>query len=266
MKPGAQIKAAWQYRHFIRNAIVAELRGKFARSRIGGLWLILHPLAMATIYAVVLSKVLGARLGGVDTPYAYAIYLIAGIAAWTLFSETVTRCLSVFIDYANVQKKIAFPRVALPSVVAGASMLNQIILVLVSIIIFWLLGVAPSPALLALPVPIIVTLLFGMGLGLFLSLFHIFNRDVGQVTGVVLGLWFWLTPIVYDAGILPESFAGVIAWNPMTSIVRAYQDILLYQQWPEFSTLLYPAGIAIVLLVLTLIGFRRAGADVVDAL
>ena len=45
--------------------------------------------------------------------------LMAGTLAWSLFQETVTRCLAVFIDNGNLLKKLSFPRICLPLVVAG---------------------------------------------------------------------------------------------------------------------------------------------------
>ena len=77
----------WRYRHFVHSSIRAEFLGRFARSKLGALWMILNPLAQATIFAVVLSEVLAAKLPHSDNKAAYAIYLIAGTAAWGLFAE-----------------------------------------------------------------------------------------------------------------------------------------------------------------------------------
>ena len=81
----------------------------------GEIVLILNPLAQATIFAVVLSEVLVTKIPDIDNKAAYAIYLMAGMAAWGLFAEIMTRCTTVFIDYSNTLKKIAFPRLCLPS-------------------------------------------------------------------------------------------------------------------------------------------------------
>lgn len=61
-------------------SIIGELRSHYARSRLGLFWSILHPLAQATIFALVLGEVLGARIGGVDSKVAFLIYLMAGMA------------------------------------------------------------------------------------------------------------------------------------------------------------------------------------------
>ncbi|MCZ6861789.1 MAG: hypothetical protein O7I42_16190 [Alphaproteobacteria bacterium] len=81
------LTALWRFRHFILASIIGELKGRFARSRLGLLWSVLHPLAQATIFALVLGEVLGAKIGGIDNKAAYPIYLMSGLAAWSLFPK-----------------------------------------------------------------------------------------------------------------------------------------------------------------------------------
>ncbi len=49
----ASLKGAWRYRQFIVTSIRHELATRFARSRVGGAWMIIHPLAMVLIYAAI---------------------------------------------------------------------------------------------------------------------------------------------------------------------------------------------------------------------
>ncbi|MDQ2972514.1 MAG: ABC transporter permease, partial [Pseudomonadota bacterium] len=116
--------ALWRYRHFILSAIWNDLRTRFTRSRLGALWLILQPLAQSAIYALILSRVLAARLPGINNKYAYVIYLLAGMLAWSLFAEVVMRCLTIYVDNGNLMKKIVFPRMCLPLVVSGSALVN----------------------------------------------------------------------------------------------------------------------------------------------
>jgi lipopolysaccharide transport system permease protein len=56
-----------------------------------------------------------ARLPGVQSSFGYSIYLCAGILTWGLFAEIVNRSMNVFIENANLIKKLSFPRMSLPS-------------------------------------------------------------------------------------------------------------------------------------------------------
>lgn len=258
--------AIWDYRHFIISSIRNDLRSRFARSRLGALWLILQPLAQVAIYALVLSKVMAAKLPGVQSSYAYVIYLMAGMIAWSLFNEVVTRSMTLFVDSGSLMKKIVFPRVCLPLVVAGSALVNNLLLLLVSAVIFALVGHEPSWAMLWLPVLIMIVLAFSLGLGLILGVLNVFVRDVGQVMNVVLQLLFWLTPIVYMPNIVPSRLHVFLELNPMFHLVGAYQRVILFDAQPSLQGIGVVAVFAAVLLAFSLFLFRRAAPEMVDVL
>lgn len=259
-------EAIWSYRHFVVSSIKNDLRARFVRSKMGALWMILQPLAQCAIYALVLSKVLAAKLPHTDNAYAYPIYLMSGIVAWTLFSELVTRSMTMFVDNASIMKKIFFPRVCLPVVTAGTALVNNFLLLSTTLLVFVLLGHWPSMALLWLPLLVLVNVMLGMALGMILGIFNVFVRDVAQVAAVVLQLWFWLTPVVYMVDIVPTSARSLFEANPMYAIVAGYQDVLLHGRSPDMGSLVLIGSVSLAMLLLSLVLFRRASADMVDVL
>lgn len=259
-------RALWTYRHFILSSIANDMRGRFTRSKLGATWMILQPLAMVAMYAIVLSEVLGAKLPGIENKFAYAIYLVAGILCWSLFSEIVTRCLTVFVDNANLLQKIVFPRACLPLIVAGSSLVNNLFLLLAAIIVFVLLGHMPTIGLLWLPLLMLLMTTFALGLGLLLGTLNVFFRDIGQVMQVVLQLWFWVTPIIYMKSILPKDFARVVDFNPLVPLVTAYQDVLVFGRTPDIGSLGWTALLSGTLMLLALVVFRRSSHEMVDVL
>lgn len=258
--------AAWRYRFFVFSSIKTELRSKFVRSRLGGLWMILNPLSQVVIFAFVLSAVLSAKLPGIDNRYAYAIYLMAGTLGWSLFAEIVNRCLTLFIDNGNILKKLVFPKIALPLIVTGSALVNNTLLFAAILVIFGVLGHLPSLALLWLPVLMVINIALALGLGLALGVLNVFMRDIGQIVPVVMQFLYWFTPIVYMTSIIPEQYRFWLAYNPMFPIITGYQNVLLYNREPEWGGLGVIALIAITLLVFSLLLFRKASPEMVDLL
>lgn len=260
------LAGAWRFRFFITSSIRTELRIKFVRSRLGGLWMILNPLAQVLIFAFVLSAVLSAKLPGINNRYAYAIYLMSGTLGWSLFSEIVNRCLTLFIDNGNILKKLAFPKIALPLIVAGSALVNNLLLFFAVLLIFGVLGHIPGAALICLPFLMIVTVALALGLGLGLGVLNVFMRDIGQVVPVVLQFIYWFTPVVYMINIIPVQYRGWLALNPLIPIITSYQDVLLYNRAPDWAGLGSTFAIALVTLVASLILFRKASPEMVDQL
>jgi lipopolysaccharide transport system permease protein len=262
----AMLSAAWRYRFFILSSIKTDLRVRFSRSRLGALWIILQPLAQVIIFAFVLSAVLSAKLPGIDNKHAYAIYLMAGILGWSLFADIFTRCLNLFVENANLLKKLAFPRIALPLIATGSAVLNNTMLLMAVVVIFASLGHVPGVALVWLPVVIAVNLALALGLGLALGVINVFVRDLSQVTPVAMQFLFWLTPIVYMPAILPRELQAYLTLNPLSPIIHSYQEILLYNRAPEWAGLGMVASIAVASLLLALVLFRKATPEMVDVL
>ena len=261
------VAGAWRYRHFILSSIRGEIRARFVRSRMGGLWMIIHPLAQAAIYALVLAEIMAAKLPGLaNDRFAYALYLLSGMLGWSLFSDLISRCLTLFIDNGNLLKKMPFPRICLALIVAGSALLNNLLLFLAIIAVFALSGHVPGAQIFWIPALMLLTLAVGLGLGLLLGVVNVFVRDVGQVVPVVLQFGFWLAPIAYTLDIVPPSMRRVLYLNPMTPIVRGYQDALLFDRAPDIGDLGVLALAALILLGVALALFRRASPEMVDVL
>lgn len=260
------LKALWAYRGFILGSVKREFQSKYRNSLLGAAWTIINPLAMIVVYTVIFSQIMRAKLLGIDSSFAYSIYLCAGTLTWGLFAEIVGRGQNIFLDNANLLKKISFPRMCLPVIAilnAGVnfSIVFGLFLGFLGVAGFWpgLVSVAVIPVL-------IVQLLFAIGLGMTLGVLNVFFRDVGQFFGIFLQFWFWFTPVVYPATIVPESVQPLMTWNPMYPLVQAYQGIFVSGQWPDWHSLLYPLVLALVLCVLGMRLFRQHAGEMVDEL
>lgn len=263
---GGMLRGVWQYRGFVLSSIRNDMVSRFAQSKLGGLWVILNPLSQVLIYALILSNILAAKLPGIDNKYAYAIYLMSGLLAWTLFSELVSRCLTLFIDNGNLMKKMNFPRITLPSIVIGSCVLNNALLFMAMLVIFALLGHEFNAAMLWL-IPLtfcVVTL--GFGVGLLLGVFNVFMRDIGQVVPIVLQVMFWFTPIVYPLDIIPSQYRDLMSFNPLYPIIDGYHQVLVYGLSPQFESIAIVLAVSLFLVALGLFIFKRAGAEMMDVL
>jgi lipopolysaccharide transport system permease protein len=221
---------------------------------------------MIIVYTVIFSQIMKAKLPGVDTTFAYSIYLCAGILTWGLFAEIVGRAQNTFLENANLLKKLSFPRLCLPVVVVANGGLNFVIIFGLFTAFLVLSGNFPGLPYLAVFPVLAVMIAFAIGLGITLGVLNVFFRDVGQFFGIFLQFWFWLTPIVYPASILPERIQPYMNLNPMARLINAFQVILVNGQWPNWYSL-WPVVVLAILLCLLGFGlFRRHAGEMVDEL
>lgn len=262
----AMLHPLWAYRGFILGSVKREFQLKYRNSLLGAAWVLLQPLAMILVYTVIFSQVMRAKLPGVESTFGYSIFLCAGILTWGLFSEIATRSQNMFLENANLLKKLNFPRLCLPVTAVTTALLNFSIIFGLFTAFLLISGNFPGWAYLALLPLLGILVMFAAGLGIVLGVLNVFFRDVGQFFGIFITFWFWLTPIVYPPSILPERVQALMAMNPMASLMAAMQGVLVRGEWPQWGSLLYPFVLALALCLLGLRLFRRRAGEMVDEL
>lgn len=260
------LKSLWAYRGFILGSVKREFQSKYRNSLLGAAWTVINPLAMIIVYTVIFSQLMRAKLPGIDSTFAYSIYLCAGVLTWGLFAEIVGRAQNTFLEHANLLKKLSFPRLCLPVTVVANALLNFSIVFGLFSVFLLISGNFPGLVYLAM-IPVLgILVAFAIGLGISLGVLNVFFRDVGQFFGIVIQFWFWLTPIVYPISILSESVRSLMSYNPMASLMAAFQDILVTGQWPVWQSLLPITILAAALCALGMHLFRKHVGEMVDEL
>ncbi len=266
MNPLPMLQGVWSYRGFILGSVKREFQIKYKNSVLGAAWTVFNPLAMILVYTVIFSQVMRARLPGSSHEFAYSIYLCAGILTWGLFAEILTRAQNVFLEHANLIKKISFPRICLPAIVVLTALVNFSIIFSLFTLFLLASGHFPGASFIALLPLLLLQVMFAIGLGMLLGVLNVFFRDVGQFFSIFLQFWFWLTPIVYPFAVLPDGVKVWIAYNPLLPLFQSYQGILVSNQWPDWLQLWPLTSLAILLCLLGLLLFRGRAGEMVDEL
>ena len=262
----SMLNGVWRYRGFVLGSIKREFQSKYRNSLLGAAWTVLNPLAMIVVYTVIFSQVMGSRLPGSGSTFAYSIYLCAGVLTWGLFAEITGRSQSVFLEHANLIKKLQFPRICLPIIVVLNALINFAIIFGLFTVFLVASGTFPGWIYAALLPVLLLQILFAIGLGMILGVLNVFFRDVGQFFTILLQFWFWFTPIVYPLATLPPAVRELMGWNPMAAVITAYQTILVHGQAPDWASLLPVAVLGLGCCALGMALFRKRAGEMVDEL
>ena len=225
MRHRAPWAAAWAYRDLVRHLVGRDLRHKYKGSTFGFAWSLANPLLMAAIYTLAFEYIVR-----VPVP-RFPLYLLSGLLPWTFFAGGLLAATSSIVDGAPLVRKVAFPRLVLP-LAAVATQFVQFVLtfaVVVPLAAWWTGGI--SATMLAVVPALLLQLAFTVGLGLLLATAYVHARDTRHLTEVAVQLWFWLTPIVYAADMVPGKIATVLALNPMAHFVAIYHAACLDGTW-----------------------------------
>jgi lipopolysaccharide transport system permease protein len=214
------------------------------------LWTVLNPLLLMATYFFVFGVVLESRFGADQSRTGFALYFLAGMLPWLPFSEAVGRAPHVILEHRNFVKKLVFPVETLCVNQVLAGLVTEAFAFLVFMVALLLIRGSIPLTILWLPVLLVPQFLFTLGLSWFLAALGAFVRDLTQMIGFLLTLWFFLTPICYPETQLPKFANAVLAKNPIYTLVRGYRSILLEGHAPAFHSMwkLWVLSIIVVLL------------------
>jgi lipopolysaccharide transport system permease protein len=221
------LAALFRYRGLIQTLVVRDLKARYRGSVLGFFWSFFNPLMLLLIYTFVFTKV----MPGIHPPEMepYALFMFCGILPWTWFASSLLESSNTLIAGGNLIKKVMFPAEVLPIVTVLANMVHFFLglPILVAFLLYYQRSVDVLEVL-WFPVIVLVQLVFTIGLALFVSALTVHFRDLKDLLANFVQFWFFATPIIYPMHLAPADMAWLLNLNPMTHIMRSYQQVLFF--------------------------------------
>ena len=263
------LKAIWRNRSLIRTMVRRDVLSRYSGSFAGAFWAVLNPLMLMLTYFFVFGLVLQSRFGADNSRSGYAIYFLAGMLPWLAFSEAVGRSPFIMVEHRSFIKKLVFPVETLPVNLVVSGLVTEFFGILLFLLALLLVRGHLSATVLYLPALIIPQILLTSGICWFLAALGVFVRDLTQISGYLLTVWFFITPICYaetNLNSLPAFALRLLTKNPIYVLVRAYRSILLESRGPDWASI---GWLALVSLFVFLLGhawfykLRKSFADLI---
>jgi lipopolysaccharide transport system permease protein len=231
------VLAIWSNRSLIRVMVRRDVLGRYRGSFGGSLWTIINPLLLMLTYFYVFGVILDSRFPGDPSRTGWALYFLAGMLPWLAFSEAVGRSPGVIVEHRSFVKKVVFAVETLPVNLVVSGLITGLIGAVLFCAVLLVVRHRIPLSVLWLPALLVPQILFTTGLSWFLAALGVFVRDLGQILGFVLTIWFFATPICYAEQATPTALAPLIRKNPIYILARGYRDIFLHSHAPPFSSL-----------------------------
>lgn len=217
----AAVKLFGKYRFLIRQLVSRDFKIKYKRSVLGALWSFVNPLLMMSVQYFVFSTIFKADITN------YPVYLLAGIVLFNFFSESTNISLYAVTGNAGLITKVYVPKYIYPVSKVVSTGINLLVSLLPLLIMCLATGVKITKAWLLIPFDLLLLLVFCIGIGFILSAVMVFFRDMQFIWSVFCMVFTYATPIFYPESILPDTFKGVLAVNPMYHFIQFFRKIIL---------------------------------------
>jgi len=212
----------WRYRELLVSLVYKNILVRYKQTVIGGLWAILKPLTTMIVFSFFFGKI--AKIPSEGIPYP--IFSYAGLLLWSYFSSAVAEASSSVVAQGGIISKVYFPRLIIPISATITGLVDYLIASVIMLGLMLYYNFVPDISILFLPLVLVMTWMLAFGVGLWLSAANAIYRDFQFLTGFLMSLWIYATPVIY-----PLSVAGRFKWivlaNPMSGLIEAHRAMWL---------------------------------------
>lgn len=231
---GSPLKAMVEHRALLKQFVIKDIKGRFAGSFGGIVWTVVNPLVTIVVYSFVFGMILRVRIDPAENGTGdFFLYFLAGFIPWLILAESLTRSVGILLENANMITKVVFPVELLPlSVVLSALVTNTIAMII--FLVYILFQGMFHVSWIGLVVILLFQMFFAWGLANLLSASCVFIRDMRELLGIFLMVWFYATPVIYPISMVPDFLKWLVQANPAQDMLQLYRSILLMNtiSWP----------------------------------
>lgn len=230
-------KTGWGLREILDNREIAfficwrEIKVRYKQAVLGIAWAVIRPV----MHMVVFSTIFGALAKLPSDGVPYPVFIFCGILPWQLFSQSVNATAGSLIANRTLIDRVYFPRLIFPIASVFSSLFDFAVAFTVLAVMMVCYGIMPTANALLLPLLIILACGNALSIGLWMGALSVRYRDFKQILPFMIQFWFYATPVVYSATLVPEHLRVWYALNPMVGVVEGFR-------WALLATAAFPAG------------------------
>lgn len=258
---GNRVRLIWAF-------AVRDLKARFTATALGLLWTLIVPLATVAIYSLVFSVIFRAQAPpmGNGNPGIFALWFFCGLVVWSLFAKSVNGGIGSIVAMGPMMQKVYIPSYV-PVVSAVLTTVFESLLEVLVMLALMAAFLNVSWTWLLFPLLLVLLTVFASGLAYCLAVSYVHFRDTGQITAILMQMWFFITPVIYPLDLIPEDVRGIplrslIELNPMTGFVQIGRDLVYGLTLPPLDSVLYVIGWTIAAVLAAVLTYRRWGQDV----
>lgn len=208
----------------------------YKKSFIGFTWIFISPI-MGIVSWVFLQQTGMLNPGDVGIPYP--AYVMIGSSMWGLFMGFYGSAKGTLSAGSSFIMQVNYPHEALLFKQVAQQMANFSISFGMNIVVLLVFQVVPNWKMIFFPLVALPMFFLGSALGLIVGMISVVAIDLSKVIGLFMGLWIYITPIIYSDKVESRLVQTLIPWNPLTYLVCSARDMIIY------GRLYHPTGYAI---------------------
>lgn len=259
----------WAYRDLLWLMVWRDFTARYKQTILGPLWHIVQPLLTTVIFTLVFSHVAQLPTDGLPP----TLFYLCGLLAWNYFSQTFNSTSNTLAGNAGLFGKVYFPRLIVPLAGVFSNLVSFVIQFATFLLVLLLYRTSHPETTVALrwealflPLALLQLAALSLGTGLWLAALTAKFRDFTVLSGFLIQLWMYVTPIIYPLAKVPPKWRLWVAANPVAVPVEAFRYLLLGHGSIEPKFVAMSLATTLLALVSGLFIFQRVEKTFVDTI
>ena len=262
------LKDNWEWRKQIGRLAIFELVKKSRGAVLGWAWFFIKPAMY--IFCFWFALEIGLRAGNsAEGAPPYILWLCAGLVPWFFIQDMLGSGIDVLHRYPYLVNKIKFPLSGISTIFTGATMIVQLMLMVVLFAIYFACGMPVDVYLLQVPILLLLMFLFWDVVSILFSQLSAMSKDVKNLMGAMSTPFFWLSGVLFDVkGIHIGWIQVLLNFNPITFFVTSFSGAFYDKTWlwNDTAGCIGFAVVFVVTLLAALFVYKKFNEEVCDVL
>ncbi len=201
-----------------------DFKNRFASTSLGSIWGFLQPFVFMFTYVIVFQYILKTGSSG-NIPYV--VWFLPGVAIWQWLNDSIMSASNSIRAYSYLVKKVVFPVDIIPMISIVASSFVGLFLILVATVVCLVFGYLPN--LFEFIYVLVAFFAFIIAFTRFTSAITTLVPDFSNLLGIIMQLFFWFTPIIWNLSMLEEhnTILTLIKCSPFTYLVTVFREVFI---------------------------------------
>ncbi len=236
----------WKYIDYIKYSATTTLKSKYSNMYLGFAWWFIDPLIYMFIFILVYEIIFNRTMPN------YTIFILTGWIVWRWISSSITQSTSSISSKIATLEQIAAPKFIFPLVnILVETLLFSAALMIIPIAMF-VEGVPFTWHIIEIVPVMMVTFLALFGIGLISAHVGTLLADFRNIVNYGMRLLFYVSPVFYEATLLPENIRSYYTLNPLVTVIEGFRSCLMYGISPDYLGIAYLLLIAVITIPLGL--------------
>jgi len=229
-----------RYFELILYKTYADLRAERERTYLGFLWWIFEPIMYMSVFYIIFGLLMGRNTTD------FVPFLLIGLTAWQWLKSCLSHGSETILNGLKVMQQVHLPKLIFPIILILTDSVKFLFIFSLLLIFLWIYGYGVNLYYIALPIVLITQLLLIMALTFFLASIVPFLPDLRFVIENILIAVFFMSGIMLRAESVPQIYQKYYYLNPVVNVIESYRNILMFNQWPDWSALLIIAIFSVI--------------------